>query len=73
MVAGGNRSDSELPGKIGAFVSEKFLDGTGGEDQAEFPIENEDGVFQVLQQMVDIAAQVRDFELRARAGAGRED
>ena len=64
---GGGRKDlgHRLPGKIGALAAEKFLDGAGGEDQAEFAIENEDGVLQVLQQVVDVAAQVGDFVLRA--------
>ena len=65
VVEGGNRLGYRLAGKVGALASEKFLDGPGGEDQAEVAIENEDGVFQVLQQVVDVAAQIRNFELRA--------
>src|ERR1019366_1829814 len=62
---GGGREHGghQLPGKIGAVAAEKLLDRSGGEDQAEFAVEDKDGVFQILQQVVDVAAQVGDFEL----------
>src|ERR1017187_4414964 len=38
-----------------SLAAEKFLDRPGGQNQAKFPIEDKNGVFQVLQQVVDVA------------------
>ena len=46
-------------------MSQKLLHRAGGEYQTELAIENEDRIFQVLQQVVDVAAQIRNFELGA--------
>ncbi len=51
--------------KPGAIRTEKLLHRTRGENQPQFAVEDENRVFQILQQPVDIAAQIRDFKLRA--------
>ena len=48
-----------------ALLAEELLDRARREHQAALAIEDEDGVFEILQQAVDVAAQVGDFELRA--------
>jgi hypothetical protein len=52
-----------LPRKIGAVAVQELLHRSGGEDQAQFAVEDKDGVFQILEQVVYVAPQVRDFEL----------
>ena len=73
VAAGGNRLDIDWPGQLGAVAAEKFLDRPGGEDQAEFAIENKDGVLQVLQQVVDVAAQIARLRIARRADAAPAD
>ncbi len=61
-----------MPGKIRAVAAQKLLDGAGREDKAHFAIEDENGVFQILQQVVDIAAQVGDLELSSAQSLAKQ-
>src|ERR1039458_5544398 len=63
---GRGREDAghQLPQETGAVAPEEFFHRAGGEDEAELAIEDEDRVFQLLQQVVDVAAQVGEFGLR---------
>ena len=65
VVEGGKTAGHRLPRKIRAVPAQKLLDRARRENQPHFAIENENGVFQILQQVVDVAAQVGDLELRS--------
>jgi hypothetical protein len=64
---GGGRKNirDQLTRQITAIASDKALHRSGSKYQPAFPVENEYGVFQVLQQVIDIAAQIGNLELSA--------
>src|ERR1039458_10015225 len=61
-----------LAGESGAVAAEEFIDRAGSEDQAAFAVEDEDGIFEIAQQAVHVAAEVGDFELRAAQAFAQE-
>ena len=64
VVPGGKDFGDGLARQIGAPLAQELLHRAGGEHQPLLAVEDEDGVLQVLQQAVDIAAQVRNLVLR---------
>ena len=65
MVEGGKISPIDCARQLRALRAQEFFHRARSEHQPPLAVENEHRVLQVLQQPVDIAAQVGDFVLRA--------